>query len=267
MNGPAAVLGLALGGGAAHGAAHAGVLQALDEAGVRFSVVAGTSAGAIVGGAYAAGFGAARLTAAIGMARFADFAEWTSKGRWGLFDNGVLERSVERAVGSVLIEELTVPFGAVAFDLRTRTPVLLDSGPLALALRASSAVPGLFPPVAVGDRLLVDGGVAANLPVFAAHRLGATRVLAVSLDGGDARRMTARLAERARSLAFPDDALAPEPPYLLHPETRGASRWSPRDVPRLIDAGRRAVEQDWPALEAFLTAPPTPLPEPGLALP
>ncbi|MDX6741670.1 patatin-like phospholipase family protein [Actinocorallia sp. A-T 12471] len=255
-------LGLALGGGAALGAAHVGVLQALEEAGVRFDVVAGTSAGAIIGGAYAADFGVARLASAVEGAKFADFAEWTSRGRWGLLDSGALERSVDRAVGRIGIEDLPIPFGAVAFDLRTRTPVVLDSGPLATALRASSAVPGLFPPVPLGERLLVDGGVAANLPVAAARGLGADRVLAVSLDGGDARRMTVRLAERARTLAFGDpDAADAAAVHLLHPDTRGASRWSPRDVPRLIAAGRQAVEEAWPTLEPFLAPHPTaPLP-------
>lgn len=247
--------GLALGGGAALGAAHAGVLQALDEAGVLFEVVAGTSAGAIVGGGYAAGLSGRRLAELVLEARFGDFGEWNPKGRWGLFDTGVLERNVERLVGPVRIEELGRSFGAVAFDLRTREPVLIETGPLATALRASSAVPGLFPPVTVGDRLLVDGGVAANLPVFAARRLGAERVLAVSVDGRETPRMAGRLAGLARSLTVHGlSDLETGEHFLLRPCTRGASRWSPRDVPLLVEAGRRAVEENWEALEAFLNA-------------
>ncbi|ROO86850.1 NTE family protein [Actinocorallia herbida] len=253
-------LGLALGGGAALGAAHAGVLQALEEAGVRFDVVAGTSAGAIIGGAYAAGFGVERIAEFVQGARFADFAEWTARGRWGLLDTGALERSLHNAVGPVAIEDLAVRFGAVAFDLRTRTPVVLSDGPLATALRASSAVPGLFPPVVLGERVLVDGGVAANLPVAAAGALGADRILAVSLTGGS-RRMTVRLADRARVLAFGDGgAPALGTLHLLCPETRGASRWSARDVPQLIAAGREAVEAAWADLEPFLTSPGRPAP-------
>ncbi|MCX9191651.1 esterase [Carbonactinospora thermoautotrophica] len=238
-------LGLALGGGAALGAAHAGVLQVLDEAGVECTVVAGTSAGALIGGGYAAGLTGAQLTDLVLSAGWSTFAQWRLSPRWGLLDTSPLERSIEQQVGARRIEELERRFGALAFDLRAREPVLLASGSLATALRASSAVPGLFPPVRVDDRLLVDGALADNLPVWAARQLGADLVIAVSVDNGAASRVTTRLLDTlipARDRQRRDLRRAATPDVLIRPDTRGLSRWTASDVPRLVEAGRIAVE-------------------------
>src|SRR6516165_1801830 len=151
-------LGLVLGGGAALGAAHAGVLQVLEEAGLNCFTVAGTSAGALIGAAYAAGLPSQVITDAVLAAGWTDFAQLRPGRRLGLLDTAPLADSIERLIDVPLIEELGRRFAALAWDVKTRQPVLLTEGPLTSALRASSAVPGLFPPVRIGDQLLVDGG-------------------------------------------------------------------------------------------------------------
>jgi NTE family protein len=251
-------LGLVLGGGAALGAAHAGVLEVLEEAGISCPIVVGTSAGALVGAGYAAGLSSVTLTEAILAATWADFARLSLGRRWGLLDTSPLEQNIEKHIPVATIEELDRRFGAVAWDLRARETVLLTQGPLSGALRATSAVPGLFPPVAIGDRLLVDGALADNTPAWAARILGADLVIAVRLN--DETNTVAQTAGRLlETLNSPRQATVPaqhtgRPDVLIRPETRGINRWSPKGVPDLIAAGRLAAEAALPAIAELIAA-------------
>jgi NTE family protein len=251
-------LGLVLGGGAALGAAHAGVLEVLEEAGISCPIVVGTSAGALVGVGYAAGLSSVTLTEAILAATWADFARLSLGRRWGLLDTSPLEQNIEKHIPVATIEELDRRFGAVAWDLRARETVLLTQGPLSGALRATSAVPGLFPPVAIGDRLLVDGALADNTPAWAARILGADLVIAVRLN--DETNTVAQTAGRLlETLNSPRQATVPaqhagRPDVLIRPETRGINRWSPKGVPDLIAAGRLAAQAALPAIAELITA-------------
>lgn len=231
-------LGLALGSGAALGAAHAGVIQALDEAGIQIDVVAGTSAGAIIGGGYAAGLTGDELVELVLAARWGTFARWTASRRLGLLDPMPMERSIEDRLGPLRIEDMARPFAALAFDLRTRSAISLTTGSLAQALRASSAVPGLFPPVNIDGRWLLDGALADAVPVTTARTLGASRVVAVNpAPQARLRQVHRRLSLRA------GDRPTHNADVLLRPDTSGLQRWSPSDVPQLIAAGRRSVER------------------------
>ncbi|MDT7557457.1 MAG: hypothetical protein QOI68_1927 [Pseudonocardiales bacterium] len=251
-------LGLVLGGGAALGAAHAGVLEVLEEAGISCPIVVGTSAGALVGAGYAAGLSSVTLTEAILAATWADFARLSIGRRWGLLDTSPLEQNIEKHIPVATIEELDRRFGAVAWDLRARETVLLTQGPLSGALRATSAVPGLFPPVAIGDRLLVDGALADNTPAWAARILGADLVIAVRLN--DETNTVAQTAGRLlETLNSPRQAAVPaqhagRPDVLIRPETRGINRWSPKGVPDLIAAGRLAAQAALPAIAELIAA-------------
>lgn len=239
-------LGLALGSGAALGAAHAGVIQALDEAGIQIDVIAGTSAGAIIGGGYAAGLTGDELVELVIAARWGTFARWTASRRLGLLDPMPMERSIEERLGPLRIEELARPFAALAFDLRSRSAVSLTAGPLAQALRASSAVPGLFPPVNVDGRWLLDGVLADSVPVTAARTLGASHVIAVNLlPHSRVRQVRRRLPVQTAGRPTHNADV------LLRPDTSGLQRWSPSDVPQLIAAGRRSVERAYDQLVAL----------------
>ncbi|HEY2205555.1 MAG TPA: patatin-like phospholipase family protein [Pseudonocardia sp.] len=245
-------VGLVLGGGAALGAAHAGVIEVLEDAGVSCSVVVGTSIGALIGAGYAAGIRSSTMIEMVLAATWSDFAEVSLSRRWGLLDTAPLEQAIERHLPVDTIEQLDRRFGAVAWDLRARETVLLTEGPLSSALRATTAVPGLFPPVPIGDRLLVDGALADNLPVWAARMLGADTVLAVALneDLNTVVRKAGRLLETLHNpygaTSVTHDDRPPE--VLIQPDTDGVNRWSQKGVPDLVDAGRLAARAALPAI-------------------
>ena len=175
-------IGLALGGGAARGWAHIGVIRALDEAGIHPSVIAGCSIGAVVGGCFAAG----KLDA------LADFALSLTRRRVlglldprlsgsGLIGGDRLRRRLTRDLGDRAIDGLPVGFAAVATELGTGHEVWLTSGSLVEALRASYALPGLFAPVHRDGRLLMDGTLVNPVPVTLARAMGADLVVGVNL--------------------------------------------------------------------------------------
>ena len=143
--------------------------------------------------------------------------------------------TIDRLGGEPLIEELPRRFAAVATDLRTRRAVILDRGRLGPALRASIAVPGMFSPVVTGDQILVDGGLAANLPIAATHHLGATFTIAVRLRPEWEHVPVVRSAAAIAELERRPDVL------MIHPDLDGCSQWSRADVPRIIDAGYAAA--------------------------
>jgi NTE family protein len=174
---------LALGGGAARGAAHIGVLKVLAEEGIPVRGVAGTSVGSVVGAALCAGRDWRWLLAEARRLRWADLVQPTVP-RMGMLATERLERYLERLLGVALIEDLALPFAAVAVDISTGEEVVLRAGRLAPAIRASCSVPGIFEPVAVGGRLLVDGGLLNDVPADVARTLVAGPVVAVKLNGG-----------------------------------------------------------------------------------
>ena len=178
------VVGLALGSGGAFGWAHIGVLQVLEEEGLRPGVVAGTSIGAVVGAAYVLGKMGEVEEVALGvnwfeMARHADFDLFGA----GLLGGDRIMETLRRNFGDAAIEDLGTPFAVVATDLAKNEKVVLRSGPVVDALRASISIPGVFRPVRSGDSLLVDGGLCDPVPVSVCRAMGAERVIAVDVAG------------------------------------------------------------------------------------
>ncbi len=176
-------LGLALGGGAARGFAHVGVIQVLEANGIHPDVVTGTSAGSLVAALYASGKDATELERAALSMDEATLTDWilplVSRGQRR---GEALARSVRQAVGGKLIEQMKLPLGILATDLGTGQGVLFRRGDAAQAVRASSAVPGVFNPVAIAGREYVDGGLVAPVPVRQAREMGAEVVLAVDIS-------------------------------------------------------------------------------------
>jgi NTE family protein len=176
------VIGLALGGGAARGWAHIGILKKLDEAGIRPRVVVGTSIGAVVGGSWAAGklpeletF--ARSLTKRSMLGLMDFHIPSS----GLLAGDRLKGTLEQHFKGQLIEELPVKFAAVSTEITTGHEIWLTRGPLSDAMRASYALPGIFVPVQLAGRWLIDGALTNPVPVQVARALGAEMIIAVNL--------------------------------------------------------------------------------------
>ncbi|HSV44969.1 MAG TPA: patatin-like phospholipase family protein [Ramlibacter sp.] len=176
-------IGLALGGGAARGFAHVGVIQVLEEAGIRPDLVAGTSAGSLVAALYASGRTSAQLQQVAEAMDEAAFADWTLP----LFSRGMLRgealaRYVNAQVANRLIEQMTLPLGIVATDLNSGQGVLFQRGDTGTAVRASSAVPAMFLPVKIGGSEYVDGGLVSPVPVRYARQMGAELVIAVDIS-------------------------------------------------------------------------------------
>lgn len=178
-------IGLALGGGAARGFAHIGVIKALEAQGIVPDLVVGTSAGSVVGALYAAGnngFALNKMALTMDEAAISDWSVPFFSKVTGVIKGEAIQNYINKAVHNVPLEKLKIPFGAVATDLNTGAPVLFRRGNTGIAVRASSAVPGVFQPVRVNGRLVVDGGLVSPVPVRFAREMGADFVIAVNIS-------------------------------------------------------------------------------------
>ncbi len=178
-------IGLALGGGAARGFAHIGVIKALESQGIIADVIVGTSAGSVVGAMYAAGnngFALQKMALEMDEATISDWSLPFFAKSSGVLKGEALQYYVNKMVLQVPIEKLKKPFGAVATDLNSGLPVLFQRGNTGLAVRASSAVPGLFQPVRINEHLYVDGGLVSPVPVRFVREMGADLVIAVNIS-------------------------------------------------------------------------------------
>ena len=174
-------IGLALGGGAARGFAHIGVIQVLEENGIKPDLVVGTSAGSLVAALYASGKNGLALAAMADSMDETAITDWAFPGR-GLIRGEALARFVREATGGKTIEQMRMPLGIVATDLDNGAPVLFQRGDAGIAVRASSAVPAVFQPVRIGTREYVDGGLVSPVPVRFARQMGAELVIAVDIS-------------------------------------------------------------------------------------
>ncbi len=201
-------VGLVLGSGAARGFAHIGVIHALIEHGIKPDIIVGTSIGALVGGCYANNQLEELETWArsLTLRRIVGYLDVRIGGS-GLIGGQRLTRRLTEAVGTTSIEELPVRFAAIATEVGTGHEIWLTKGALSLAMRASYALPGIFPPVRLGGRWLVDGALVNPVPVSAARAFGARVVIAVNLDAD-------RFARGATIASHGSDANdeTPEPP-------------------------------------------------------
>ena len=251
-------IGLALGGGAARGFAHIGVIQVLEENGIKPDLVVGTSAGSLVAALYASGRNGAELGALAESMDESAFTDWSFPGR-GLIRGEALARYVRDQTGGRHIEQMRIPLGIVATDLDNGQGILFQNGDPGVAVRASSAVPAVFQPVRIGSREYVDGGLVAPVPVRYARQMGAELVIAVDIsaapDGnatGDAMRMLLQtFAIMGRSInAFE----LRDADVLMRPRLAnvGGADFSARK--RSIQAGREAALAQLPALREKIAA-------------
>jgi len=178
-------IGLALGGGAARGFAHIGVIKALEAQGIVPDIVVGTSAGSLVGALYAAGnngFVLQKMAMEMDEAAISDWSVPLFSKFSGVIKGEGLQNYINKAIHNVPIEKLKKPFGAVATDLDTGQPILFRRGNVGLAVRASSAVPSIFQSVRIGSHTYVDGGLVSPVPAKFARDMGADFVIAVDIS-------------------------------------------------------------------------------------
>jgi len=251
-------IGLALGGGAARGFAHIGVIQVLEENGLRPDLVVGTSAGSLVAALYASGKSGAELGLLADSMDESAVTDWAFPGR-GVIRGEALARYVREATGGRAIEQMRMPLGIVATDLDSGEPILFQRGDPGVAVRASSAVPAVFQPVRIGSREYVDGGLVSPVPVRFARQMGADLVIAVDIsavpDGsatGDAMRMllqTFSIMGRSINHFELRDA-----DVVLRPRLTGVSGTDFSTRKRSIQAGREAALAQLPALRERIAA-------------
>ncbi len=253
-------IGLALGGGAARGFAHVGVIQVLEEAGLRPNLVAGTSAGSLVAAIYASGKTGAQLQQIAETMEEAAIADWTLP----LFSRGMLRgealaKYVNTQVAGRLIDDMPLPLGIVATDLNSGKDVVFQRGDTGTAVRASSAVPGVFLPVKIAGREYVDGGLVSPVPVRAARKMGAELVIAVDISSapeGNLAGGTFEILLQTFSImgASINNFELKDADVVVRPALQGVSSSDFGSRKRSIEAGRQAMLQALPQLRAAVAA-------------
>ena len=251
-------IGLALGGGAARGFAHIGVIQVLEEAGIRPDLVVGTSAGSLVAALYAAGRSGAELARVALLMDESAITDWSFPGR-GMIRGEALARYVREQTGGRSIEQLPLPLGIVATDLDSGSALLFQRGDVGMAVRASSAVPAIFQPVRIGDREYVDGGLVAPVPVRFARQMGAELVIAVDISSPpDGNATSDPFKMLLQTFAIMGKSInhfeLKDADVVLRPRLAGISSADFTARKRAIESGREAALAGLAALRARLMA-------------
>lgn len=238
-------VGLALGGGAALGAVHIGVLKAIEELDISLDAISGTSVGAVVAVLYASGESCEE------MERFARDLNWFdvtgfTLSQYGLLTNKKLGDALRERLGKKRIEETSLPVSVVATDISHGEKVILNRGDCVTAVLASTSVPGIFVPIEEGDRFLVDGGLTENVPVSPLKQMGVSTIIGVDLNANrsftkpdtivsvlrnsfDIAQMYASRLQRERA------------DIVIAPDVTEYSLFLMSSVPDLIDTGYRAA--------------------------
>jgi NTE family protein len=253
-------IGLALGGGAARGFAHVGVIAALEEAGIKPDFVVGTSAGSLVAAMYASGKNAAQLEQVALAMEEATITDWTLPFfNRGMIRGEALGRYVNAQVGNLPIERMLLPLGIVSTDLHTGLGVLFQKGDTGMAVRASSAVPSVFTPVKIGSQEYVDGGLVSPVPVRYARQMGAELVIAVDISSApEGNAADSQLQILLQTFAIMGKSInsfeLKEADLLVQPQLLGVKGGDFGAKRRSIDAGRNAMQRAVPQLKALIEA-------------
>ncbi|MGC2322466.1 MAG: patatin-like phospholipase family protein [Terriglobales bacterium] len=259
-------IGLALGGGFARGLSHIGVLKVLEQEKIPVSFIAGTSVGALIGAVYASGVCPKEMEEIAGLIRFRHFARWTVS-RLGFASNDRMTTMLQRFLKVKTFEELRIPLAVIATDFVSGEPVVFRSGELIGPVRASCAYPGMFLPVTLNGRTLVDGMLAYSVPTTPLREMGAERVLAVYLKAHwvnpgpprsvfDVIGQCFSIAQTKMCSLWQADA-----DVIMEPEVQDFGYDSFDRAPALVRAGEEAARRALPRIRQFLQQPaPAPAP-------
>jgi NTE family protein len=253
-------IGLALGGGAARGFAHVGVIQVLEEAGINPALVTGTSAGSLVAALYASGKNGAQLQKVAETMEESTIADWTLPffGR-GVLRGEALAKYVNAQVGQKPIEAMPMPLGIVATDLNSGNDILFQRGDTGTAVRASSAVPAVFTPVKINGHEYVDGGLSSPVPVRAARKMGAELVIAVDISSPpEASSASGTIEVLLQTFSIMGKSIngfeLKDADVVVRPVLTGVSSSDFSSRKRSIEAGRQAMLQALPQLRLAIAA-------------
>jgi len=253
-------IGLALGGGFARGIAHIGVLKVLEEEGIPIRVVTGTSVGALIGAAYCSGLSIRELEDVAHKVRFTTFARWTLS-RYGFASNDRMVSFLTRTLKAKTFEELRIPLGVTATDFNNGEGVVFHSGSIIDPVRASCAYPGMFLPVEIRGRYLVDGMLSHPVPTRPLREMGADRVLAVHLkgtwsNGGPPRHLFDVIGQ---SFAIAQDAMSclwrEAADLVIEPNVAGFGYDDFQRADALIRVGEAAMRNALPEVRKWLEVP------------
>jgi NTE family protein len=265
-------IGLALGGGFARGIAHVGVLKVLEEEGIPVRMIAGTSVGALIGAAYCSGVTIAELEEVAYKVRFTTFARWTLS-RYGFATNDRMVSFLTRTLKVQTFEELRIPLGVTATDFNTGEGMVFTSGSIIDPVRASCAYPGMFLPVEIRGRWLVDGMLSNPVPTRPLRAMGAERVLAVQLKGQWSKTTAPRhlFDVIGQSFAIAQDMMSSvwrsAADLVIEPDVAGFDYDDFKRAGELIRVGELATRRALPEVRKWLEAPaeaPAPLKTPAL---
>jgi NTE family protein len=259
-------IGLALGGGFARGMAHIGVLKVLEEEGIPVRYVAGTSVGALIGAAYCSGLSIEDLEKVAGSCRFTTFARWTVS-RYGFASNDRMVTFLTQILKVKTFEELRIPLGVTATDFNSGEGVVFHSGSIIDPVRASCAYPGMFLPVNIRGRWLVDGMLSHPVPTRPLREMGAERVLAVHLKGQWSKSGAPRhlFDVIGQSFAIAQDRMSHlwrgAADLVVEPDIAGFAYDDFKRADELIRSGETAMRLATPEVRKWLEAPAkTPVP-------
>ena len=248
-------IGLALAGGFARGIAHVGVLRAFRDAGIPIDCVAGTSVGALIGTGFCAGASLELMEQTAKVTTFADFGRWTPS--WlGLATNQRMEKYMARLTSATNFEDLKIPLAISTTDINAGITIYYSSGPIAPALRASCAYPGLFVPIQYDGRTLVDGFLTSPVPVEGALLLGAEVVVAVFLESGGIENPRTAVDIISRSFniiqGHAEVSWRQQTDVVIEPDVTSFAWDDFSKTPELIAAGEEAAKKAIPQIQALL---------------
>jgi NTE family protein len=257
---PMPAIGVALGGGFARGIAHIGVLKVLEEEGIPIRMIAGTSVGALIGAAYCSGLTIAELEDVAHRVRFTTFARWTLS-RCGFATTDRMVSFMTRTLKVKTFEELHIPLGVTATDFNTGEAVVFRSGPIIDPVRASCSYPGMFLPVMIRGRWLVDGMLSHPVPSRPLREMGAERVLAVHLKGQWAKTTAPRhlFDVIGQSFAIAQDRMSPvwrsAADLVIEPDVAGYDYDDFKRADELMRVGELAMRRALPEVRKWMEDP------------
>ena len=265
-------IGIALGGGFARGIAHIGVLKVLEQEGIPVDMIAGTSVGAIMGAAYCSGISIAELEELAEKVRFTTFARWTIS-RLGFANNDRMVSFLKRILKAHTFEDMRIPLGVTATDFNTGQGTVFTSGSVIDPVRASCAYPGMFLPVEIGGRWMVDGMLSHPVPTVPVRAMGAQRVIGVHLKGQWSKCTAPRhlLDVVGQSFAIAQDMMSTvwkgAADIVIEPDVAGFDYDDFKRASQLIRVGEVAMRSALPEVRKWLDTSvdePSPVPAPGL---
>lgn len=248
---------LALGGGAARGFAHIGVIKALEAQGIIPDIIVGTSAGSVVGALYAAGYNGFELQQLSMQMDESQVSDWSMPNR-GMIKGEALQVFINNAVKNRTLEKMNKVFAVVATDLNSGEMIVFRTGNTGMAVRASSSVPGIFQPVSINGHEYVDGGLVSPVPVRVARSLGADFVIAVDISDKPINNKTESSIEvMLQTFNIMGQSISrgelPEADIVIRPVTPGISSTDFKDRHMAVLQGEKAVAAILPDLKEKLT--------------